>query len=298
LYFFPQNECDLCGSLSWSSCTNHCDTNADELVKELLIQIKLQEEGLKKKEEKQKNFNPNPNFLSEIEMSRQTRDVLKIEMENLKDKLVKLKEEKQKTKLEQDSEITQKRKEILESLEKKDSKLSKFDFNKEFAHHKKVMNRINKDIDTIKDAIALQENKLQQLENSLNLDYGPEDDFLYLTNEILSIQVEKYKYKLTPFKHVIQYGTSEESVHNLGNWVGWGEGYSMMKYDRGEVCWNGPERSTKIMVGCGIEDVIFDVKEPGMCEYTIKMESPAACRKETLDKLKAQVLFLTRGTKT
>jgi len=102
--------------------------------------------------------------LSEIATLRQTSESLKNDLEYLKKKYEQLNEEKQNKKIEQTNEITQKRKEIFEELEKskkKDSKMPKFDFNKEFAHHKKVMDRLNQDLETLKESITLQENKLK-----------------------------------------------------------------------------------------------------------------------------------------
>jgi len=157
------------------------------------------------------------------------------------------------------------------------------------------MDRLNHGLDTVKESIILQENKLKKIESTLNVDYGPDDDFLYLTNQVLTINAEKYRYELTPFKDVKQHGKTSSEVRNMGNFVGWGtEKHSVMKFDGGEVCWGGPPRSTKIMVVCGTEDRIFDVKEPGMCEYTINMETPAACRQDILDKLKTQVKKLSK----
>jgi Glucosidase II beta subunit-like protein len=50
-----------------------------------------------------------------------------------------------------------------------------------------------------------------------------------------------------------------------------------MIYDRGAQCWNGPQRSARIDLECGAENLVLKVTEPSKCEYYIKMKSPAVC---------------------
>ncbi|CAG8826587.1 14368_t:CDS:2, partial [Dentiscutata erythropus] len=53
--------------------------------------------------------------------------------------------------------------------------------------------------------------------------------------------------------------------------------YTQQIYANGLRCWNGPERSVKLNLECGIENEIISVVEPEKCEYHLKMKTPAVC---------------------
>jgi len=79
--------CDCCDgsdeyavSTGMSLCPNFCDTNAEEIIKELLIQIKIHEDGLLKKLENKKNFK-NPKMEDEISKLRQTKEIFVQELQ-------------------------------------------------------------------------------------------------------------------------------------------------------------------------------------------------------------------------
>ena len=52
-----------------------------------------------------------------------------------------------------------------------------------------------------------------------------------------------------------------------------------MVYHKGLRCWNGPERSARVELECGIENDVMKVTEPSKCEYIIKMKTPTVCVK-------------------
>lgn len=60
-------------------------------------------------------------------------------------------------------------------------------------------------------------------------------------------------------------------------WIGEPNKYTMQKYGKGAGCWNGPERSTKVVVVCGEETELVEASEPSKCEYMFTLRSPAAC---------------------
>lgn len=49
------------------------------------------------------------------------------------------------------------------------------------------------------------------------------------------------------------------------------------KYDKGQSCWNGPERSTLVEIECGEELELIEAQEPSKCEYRFRMRAPNAC---------------------
>ena len=94
-----------------------------------------------------------------------------------------------------------------------------------------------------------------------------------------------------------------------GRWDGPEENrFSVMKFDRGQNCWNGPDRSVRVsvlfflrqisallsiyhvcfliwrlhstfqvLVQCGTSNEVFGASEPNRCEYEFKFSTPAAC---------------------
>lgn len=57
-----------------------------------------------------------------------------------------------------------------------------------------------------------------------------------------------------------------------------GDLYKVHTHSQGTRCWNGPERSVKAMIECGLENEIIEVSEPEKCEYHFRMLSPAVCQ--------------------
>ena len=50
-----------------------------------------------------------------------------------------------------------------------------------------------------------------------------------------------------------------------------------MVFDGGVRCWNGPDRSAKIILSCGAEHKVVSVDEPNRCEYEYKFRTPSVC---------------------
>lgn len=61
----------------------------------------------------------------------------------------------------------------------------------------------------------------------------------------------------------------------------------VLVFDRGQKCWNGPTRSLKVELACGMEEILSAVTEPETCTYTAVLETPAACSLEMRNALLA-----------
>uniref|UniRef100_A0A224XAH6 Glucosidase 2 subunit beta n=1 Tax=Panstrongylus lignarius TaxID=156445 RepID=A0A224XAH6_9HEMI len=124
------------------------------------------------------------------------------------------------------------------------------------------------------------ERELSRVKDSLEKDYGPEDEFIPLDGQCYTYSDREYTYKLCPFDQVVQMGKSGGSETRLGVWAGWVEDsqYKTMLYDKGQTCWNGPQRSTKVSLNCGLETAVIGASEPNKCEYELILKTPAACK--------------------
>uniref|UniRef100_A0A665V058 Glucosidase 2 subunit beta n=1 Tax=Echeneis naucrates TaxID=173247 RepID=A0A665V058_ECHNA len=120
------------------------------------------------------------------------------------------------------------------------------------------------------------------LEKEISFDFGPNSEFAYLYSQCYELTTSEYIYRLCPFNRVSQkpkYGGSETNLGTWGKWAGPEDNiYSVMKYEHGTGCWQGPNRSTTVKLTCGKETVVTSTSEPSRCEYLMEFISPAICQ--------------------
>ncbi|XP_028908574.1 glucosidase 2 subunit beta isoform X1 [Ornithorhynchus anatinus] len=126
------------------------------------------------------------------------------------------------------------------------------------------------------------EESIRSLEQEISFDFGPSGEFAYLYNQCYELTTNEYIYRLCPFSRVSQKPKHGGSETNLGTWGSWAgpdeDKFSVMKYEHGTGCWQGPNRSTRVKLLCGKETVVASTTEPSRCEYLMEFITPAVCQ--------------------
>ena len=123
--------------------------------------------------------------------------------------------------------------------------------------------------------------KIDSIDKFLSLDLGTEHEYYPTSEKCFSKDDREYTYELCPFKKVIQRPKNGGRETSLGVWGEWEESpflHSSMLYNKGERCWNGPERTTQVILLCGSESEVISVDEPNRCQYAFEFRTPAACQ--------------------
>ncbi|CAB1341811.1 unnamed protein product [Coregonus sp. 'balchen'] len=138
------------------------------------------------------------------------------------------------------------------------------------------------DFDEAERALREVDDQMKNLEKEIGFDFGPSAEFAYLYSQCYELSTSEYIYRLCPFNRVSQkpkFGGSETNLGVWGQWVGPEDNlYSVMKYDHGLGCWQGPNRSTTVKLTCGKETVVTSTSEPSRCEYLMEFTTPAVCQ--------------------
>lgn len=136
--------------------------------------------------------------------------------------------------------------------------------------------------------------ELTKHEEDLTKDYGPDSIFRALNGRCTSQDSGEYTYehcflsKTTqkPKKggaHTgmgnfarIEIVTVDETLPADGRGLGSGDRIAL-KYENGQHCWNGPNRSTTVILACAENDEIWKIVEEEKCVYRMEVGTPAVC---------------------
>jgi len=152
---------------------------------------------------------------------------------------------------------------------------------------KEEMKSLDDEISIFNREISDLERDIKDIEHFLSFDFGPGAKFSYMNDQSYTFTTPEYTYTLKPFKDITQGHT------RVGSWGTWENDYTAMKYDNGERCWGGPDRSMAVALVCGGETQVLEVKEPSKCEYAMKIKTPGACKVEALELLRKSLTFKT-----
>lgn len=102
-------------------------------------------------------------------------------------------------------------------------------------------------------------------------DFGPARVWKSLKHQCFTLALGEYTYELCLFKEF------KQNHVLLGRWEAWAEDGTVMRYEHGQYCHIGVDRSVRVKVQCGVENRLVDLQEPSTCEYEATFQSPAAC---------------------
>jgi len=145
------------------------------------------------------------------------------------------------------------------------------------------LSKIEENASFAEDGLSELTAKVRSLEDALGdeIKYGPDGILYALRDDCYEILSNKYTYELCMFgKSLQREGSSKGKGTDLGSWDGFVEkenGLLILKWSKGQKCWNGPQRSSTVFVTCGVQTKLLSADEPNICEYEFKMESHIAC---------------------
>lgn len=143
--------------------------------------------------------------------------------------------------------------------------------------------RVRKEYEDSSSKLSKLQSRISSLTQKLKHDFGTEKEFFSFYDHCFESKENKYVYKVCPFKQASQ--EEGHSTTRLGRWDKFEDSYRVMIFSNGDKCWNGPDRSLKVKLRCGLKNEVTDVDEPSRCEYVALLSTPALCVEEKLKEL-------------
>lgn len=137
--------------------------------------------------------------------------------------------------------------------------------------------------------------ELRSHREDLEKDYGPDEVFRALKGQCVEKQSGEYTYEFCWMDKTTQKSNKGGGHTNMGNFaridkitvdedlppdgkgLGSGERYAL-KYENGQHCWSGPNRSTQVILACAEKDEIWKIVEEEKCVYRMEVGTPAVCQ--------------------
>ena len=140
----------------------------------------------------------------------------------------------------------------------------------------------------------------------LTKDFGPDDVFRALKGQCISTDSGEYTYEVCFLEQTTQKPKKGGGHTNMGSFTrletiyvdedvgpdgkGLGTGHRIaMKHENGQHCWNGPNRSSTVILACAEENEIWKIMEEEKCVYRLEVGTPAACEAQNGGGKKAPV---------
>jgi protein kinase C substrate 80K-H len=146
----------------------------------------------------------------------------------------------------------------------------------------------------LNDDVGIKQSSVSDLTKDLEKDYGPDDVFRALKDTCVSKDSGEYEYELCWLDKTSQKSKKGGGGTGMGNFVrfdkiyvdeeidaegkGLGTGErTVLMYENGQHCWNGPNRQTTVVLACAERDEIWKVVEQEKCMYRMDVGTPAVC---------------------
>ena len=144
------------------------------------------------------------------------------------------------------------------------------------------------------DSLNDNNNHLTTHQEDLEKDYGVDDVFRALKGHCISKDSGEYTYELCWLDQTRQKSKKGGSQTTMGSFVsidkvtvddelppdgkGLGSGERVaLRYENGQHCWNGPNRSTLVVLACAEKDELWKITEEEKCVYRMEVGTPAVC---------------------
>lgn len=163
------------------------------------------------------------------------------------------------------------------------------------ASESKAVQAAKKTLSNAEQEVRNRENDLKRHREDLDKDYGPEGGiFRALKDTCISRDSGEYEYEVCFMGQTKQKPKKGGAHTGMGNFVGFdsefvdepagssGKGLGrgerlVMKYENGQHCWNGPARSTRVILACAEKEEIWKVSESEKCVYRMEVGTSAVC---------------------
>lgn len=138
----------------------------------------------------------------------------------------------------------------------------------------------NSEAESVRIELKTQEDKQKEIDNKIStiesvtndIFWSEHPEYLYMKEKCFTGKSGKYNYNHCFFKSVDQDGT------NIGHYNRTED--NVIYYTEGAQCWNGPKRSCKVILECGDDNNVIDVREPSTCVYEMIFKTPLACSED------------------
>ncbi|KAK3172083.1 hypothetical protein OEA41_004168 [Lepraria neglecta] len=149
-------------------------------------------------------------------------------------------------------------------------------------------------LNAAKDSLSNSQKQLGENNEDLGKDYGADDVFRALKGQCVSKDSGEYTYELCWLGETKQKSKKNSQQTTMGKFVsidkvmvddevppdgkGLGSGERVaLRYENGQHCWNGPNRSTFVVLACAETDELWKVTEEEKCVYRMEVGTPAVC---------------------